>query len=485
MSSTSERVSRFQRPSSRAADAALVLPPELRAKAPPAPRGLARLIRSFAVILFGDVVATLLGVVLADRLDVATISYVVLLPAWLGLLGLYRIRVAPTVQTDLVPLLGALACPTFVLALIRTPGTEGLLHDVPITAGLVVLGRLVSYQVLRTVRSHSRYTEPTLIVGAGALGCQLAKALLDHPEYGMKPVGFLDGFPDDGTLPVPMVGDIDAFDEVLRSTGAKRVIVAFGANREADLVAVLRASALADVEVHIMPRLFEIGVTPSGPDTDNIWGFPLLHARRAALRTPAWRTKRVVDVIVSTTVLVLCSPLFAAVAILVKLSSPGPVLFRQPRLGQRGEVMEIYKFRSMRLNDESDTRWGSRTDDRVTRIGRLIRASSIDELPQLINVLKGDMSLVGPRPERPHFASQFDQNILRYRDRLRVPVGLTGWAQVHGLRGDTSIEERARFDNYYIEHWSLWFDLVILARTASQVVKELWNSVRPKQARKS
>jgi hypothetical protein len=264
MSSTSERISRFQRPSSRAADAALVLPPELRTKAPPAPRGLARLIRSFAVILFGDVVATLLGVVLADRLDAATISYVVLLPAWLGLLGLYRIRVAPTVQTDLVPLLGALACPTFVLALIRTPGTEGLLHDVPITAGLVVLGRLVSYQVLRTVRSHSRYTEPTLIVGAGALGCQLAKALLDHPEYGMKPVGFLDGFPDDGTLPVPMVGDIDAFDEVLRSTGAKRVIVAFGANREADLVAVLRASALADVEVHIMPRLFEIGVIRSG-----------------------------------------------------------------------------------------------------------------------------------------------------------------------------------------------------------------------------
>jgi lipopolysaccharide/colanic/teichoic acid biosynthesis glycosyltransferase len=145
--------------------------------------------------------------------------------------------------------------------------------------------------------------------------------------------------------------------------------------------------------------------------------------------------------------------------------------------------MEIYKFRSMRLNDESDTRWGSRTDDRVTRIGRLIRASSIDELPQLINVLKGDMSLVGPRPERPHFASQFDQNILRYRDRLRVPVGLTGWAQVHGLRGDTSIEERARFDNYYIEHWSLWFDLVILARTASQVLKELWQGIKRGKAK--
>jgi exopolysaccharide biosynthesis polyprenyl glycosylphosphotransferase len=440
-----------------------------------------RVLQSTFVILFTDVAALALGVGLADRFDRAALIYVALVPAWLALLGFYRLRIAPTVQTDLLPLLGALACPAFVLALINQPATDRLLHDAPLTTGLVLLGRLFSYQFQRTVRARYRGGVATLIVGAGVLGCQVAQVLADHPAYGMRPVGFVDGFPDDGTLPLPLLGAIDAFDSVVQETGAKRVIVAFGASRESDLAAVLRASVDAHVEVHILPRLFEIGVAPAGPDTDMVWGFPLQRARRAALRGPAWRTKRIMDVVVSMAAIILLSPLMLAVALAVKLTSRGPVLFRQRRVGQRGEVVEIGKFRSMRVNAEADTRWGAGLDRRVTPVGRLIRVTSIDELPQMLSVLRGDMSLVGPRPERPHFADQFDQHIVRYRDRLRVPVGVTGWAQVHGLRGDTSIEERARFDNYYIEHWSLWFDIVILARTVSQVFKEVWRAIRPAQ----
>jgi exopolysaccharide biosynthesis polyprenyl glycosylphosphotransferase len=438
-----------------------------------------RLLLPTLVIVVLDFTAIAVGIELRDGFGGAAASYLVAVPLWLALLGSYKRRLTRSIQTDLVPLLGALACPTFVLVFVGTPSADRLLQDSPVVAGLVVIGRVISYQVERSL--NRRFGgETTLIVGAGILGCSVSSVLLKHPEYGMVPVGFVDGFPDDGSLPLPLLGDIDSFDEVVRSVGAKRVVVAFGANRESEIVEVLRASAVADVEVHIIPRLFELGVTAVGPGADIVWGFPLQHARRAALRTPAWRTKRALDLTLAATLLLVALPLLALVAIAVKLTSRGPVVFSQSRVGQRGQVVQIYKFRSMRVSGDSETRWGNRSDERVTGVGRFIRASSLDELPQIFNVLKGDMSLVGPRPERPYFADEFDHSVLGYRHRLRVPVGLTGWAQIHGLRGDTSIEERARFDNYYIEHWSLWFDLVILARTAAQVLRETWTALRRK-----
>jgi lipopolysaccharide/colanic/teichoic acid biosynthesis glycosyltransferase len=154
----------------------------------------------------------------------------------------------------------------------------------------------------------------------------------------------------------------------------------------------------------------------------------------------------------------------------VRLSSPGPILFKQRRIGQRGEVFELLKFRTLSVNQDSDTTWSVSEDERRTAVGRLMRMLSIDELPQLVNVLRGEMSLVGPRPERPYFADQFRVAVPGYDDRHRVPAGMTGWAQVHGLRGDTSIKDRAVFDNHYVENWSLWRDLVILARTVETVV---------------
>ena len=166
------------------------------------------------------------------------------------------------------------------------------------------------------------------------------------------------------------------------------------------------------------------------------------------------------------------SPLYALLSVAVKLSSPGPVHFRQQRVGQRGETVEILKFRSMRVHTDSDTEW-TIAEESITKVGRVIRVLGLDEIPQLWNILRGQMSLVGPRPERPFFVEQFKAEIPHYDDRHRVPVGLTGLAQVHGLRGDTSIEERARFDNHYIENWSLWRDLTILMQTLFAVVRNV------------
>jgi exopolysaccharide biosynthesis polyprenyl glycosylphosphotransferase len=219
-----------------------------------------------------------------------------------------------------------------------------------------------------------------------------------------------------------------------------------------------------------MPRFFELGVAKEGPFTDDLWGIPLVRLRRSALRTVAWRTKRAFDLILGSALLILCAPIFGVAALAVRLSSPGPVFFKQKRIGQRGEVFEMLKFRTLLVNDDADVTWSVAGDERRTKVGRLMRTLSIDELPQLLNVLRGEMSLVGPRPERPHFVDQFRVAVPGYDDRHRVPAGMTGWAQVHGLRGDTSIKDRAVFDNHYVENWSLWRDLVILIRTVGTIV---------------
>jgi lipopolysaccharide/colanic/teichoic acid biosynthesis glycosyltransferase len=173
--------------------------------------------------------------------------------------------------------------------------------------------------------------------------------------------------------------------------------------------------------------------------------------------------------------LLVALPLLVACAVAVKLTSPGPVLFRQARIGQGGREIEVLKFRTVEPNYDSDTQWSVDDDPRLTKVGGFLRRTSIDELPQLWSVLKGDMALVGPRPERPYFVRRFTADIEGYGARHRLPVGLTGWAQVHGLRGDTSIEERVRFDNQYVEHWSLWRDVVVLVRTFAEVVRSARN----------
>lgn len=186
-----------------------------------------------------------------------------------------------------------------------------------------------------------------------------------------------------------------------------------------------------------------------------------------------WKLKRVVDMLVSGIAILLLSPLLAILALVDRIVDGPGVIFRQERVGLDGRTIEVMKFRSLRpaSEEESATNWNIKHDDRVSWYGKFLRRSSLDELPQLFNIWRGDMSLVGPRPERPHFVREFAQLYPFYGSRHRVPCGLTGWAQVNGLRGDTSIKERARYDNFYIENWSVWLDIKIMLRTITTLTK--------------
>jgi exopolysaccharide biosynthesis polyprenyl glycosylphosphotransferase len=330
---------------------------------------------------------------------------------------------------------------------------------------------MTSYALVRLLRRRRLLFEPTLILGAGAIGEELARILLGYPEYGLRPVAFLDEFQDVEALPV--IGSLARLDDALEEHAIRRVVIAFGATADRDLVPIVRSCDHHAVDIHVVPRFFELGLESTGRDVDSIWGIPLLRLRRAALRSGAWQVRQASSFALAALGLVLLSPVYCVVALSVRLSSPGPILFRQRRIGQDGRAIDVLKFRTMRVNKDSDTTWSVKSDRRITPIGRVLRATSLDELPQLINVARGEMALVGPRPERPHFVNRFEANVHGYRFRHRVPAGVTGWAQVNGLRGDTSIRQRARFDNQYIENWSLWEDAVILARTVGEVLRTL------------
>ena len=407
------------------------------------------------------------------------IAYGALVVAVLRCSGFYRTRISPRVTDELPGVVARVALPVVPLGvwLADSPKLPHLIKLAALAAALLVAARVLSYATLRQLRARGHLLEPTLIIGAGQLGQQVAETLHDHPEYGLVPVGFLDGF-DDTDLLLPVLDDVGDLDTVLEEFDVRRVIVAFGSHREASMIRVLRACGHHHVEVHVLPRFYELGVTPSSRDTDDVWGIPLLRVKRSALRSSSWRLKRLFDVVFASVALLLSFPVLVACALAVRCSSRGPVLFRQKRVGQRGHLFEVLKFRTLKVADDSDTTWYESDGDRATAVGSFLRRTSLDELPQLINVLRGDMSIVGPRPERPHFVDKFGSAVVRYDDRHRVPVGMTGWAQVHGLRGDTSIEERARFDNHYVEHWSLWLDLVIVGRTVGAVVRDVFKPGR-------
>jgi exopolysaccharide biosynthesis polyprenyl glycosylphosphotransferase len=336
----------------------------------------------------------------------------------------------------------------------------------------LIAQRTASYALVRWARRSGVVSHPTVVMGCGQIGGQLAQALLDHPEYGLRPVGFLDDEPllPAEDRPVPHLSGFDSLARVIREHEIDDVIVAFSQRDELDLIDVLRTCDKLGVEIFTVPRLFE--VQPAG-DAEIVRGLPLTRLRRPTYRASSWRLKRAFDVIASGLALVLLSPVMAVVAAAVRIEGGPGIIFRQKRVGTDGTVFELLKFRSLKPVDEteSSSMWNIANDDRMGRVGRTIRRLSLDELPQLWNILRGDMSLVGPRPERSFFVTQFSQEHREYLPRHRVPCGLTGWAQVNGLRGDTSIRERARFDNYYIENWSLWFDVKIMIRTVAQVVR--------------
>jgi exopolysaccharide biosynthesis polyprenyl glycosylphosphotransferase len=390
--------------------------------------------------------------------------------------GHYEVRVTPSVVREARSLVACVTAPLVVLALARTATSTAVAEAALFAAVTVLFLHSVSYSLIRSMRSRGLLAERTLIVGAGQTGVTFSSLLEQHPEYGLRPVGFLDNV-DGEELPLPLFGRVELLRLVLSEERIDRVVVAFGATRESEMLETIRACEDASVNIHVLPRFFELGVAVDGKDVDDVWGIPLVRLRRSRLRRWPWFGKRVLDVAVAGLGLVVLSPLYGLLALAVKVSSPGPVHFHQKRVGLHGALVDVLKFRTMYVHDGTDAEWTAH-GDHVTKLGNLMRRLSLDELPQLWSIIRGDMSLVGPRPERPFFVEHFKCQVAHYDARHRVPAGLTGLAQVHGLRGDTSIDERARFDNRYIESWSFWRDVVILFQTFSAVVRDAFSRQR-------
>jgi exopolysaccharide biosynthesis polyprenyl glycosylphosphotransferase len=426
-------------------------------------------------LILADTGAILLAMTVAGSWSAAAWLYGGAVLISLGVSGAYQPRICLQALPELPGLVGRLAVPTLLLMPLGLIGLEqAIFLQVPLVVTALCAARMLAYAGLRLGRRAGHLKEPTLIVGAGTVAVELTWLMKQHPEYGLEPLGFVDGPSENGRLPLPHLGSIGELEEVLRRFDVHRVVVAFGRVREADWVSVMRTAVVNGVEIHVVPRFFDIGMASTGTGTDQIWGIPLCRVRRSVLHSAAWRTKRILDIACASLLLLLSAPLLALIAFAVRCSSPGPILYRQRRIGQHGREFDLIKFRSMRTHHDGATSWEA-TEAHQTAVGRWLRRASLDELPQLWNVLRGDMSLVGPRPERPQFVARFTTDIPGYGDRHRLPVGLTGWAQIHGLRGnETSLTERVRFDNLYIEGWSLWLDIVTLLRTVGAVVRMMF-----------
>lgn len=321
-------------------------------------------------------------------------------------------------------------------------------------------------------RTNADYRHRTLIVGAGSASVELVVNLMEAPEHGLEPIAFADRIRRQGTeqTGLPTVNIDGGIAPLIRKLRIKTVIIGFSEYDDREVLEFLRDCVHEDAEVFIVPRLFDY-VSVQG-SMDRIKTFPLIRMRRAAHRSLTWRLKRPIDAVLSGLALLALSPVLAMLAALVKLEDrEAPVLFRQTRIGENGHEFELLKFRSMKpaKNNESDTHWSGAVDPRMTKLGSVMRKYSLDELPQIYNVLRGEMAIVGPRPERPHFVDEFGKTFNGYLARHRVPVGLTGFAAINGLRGDTSIRDRAMFDNFYIENWSLWLDVKIVLGTFKAV----------------
>ena len=335
-----------------------------------------------------------------------------------------------------------------------------------LTVVLVTAGRTLLVLVRNWLRRRGLWSDRLLIVGTGDVGRMILQKVRQMPRLGYQVVGFIDGDdpPVKEIMGVPVLGGIDDIPELIKEHEIEEVIIGRPELAHQEVLAIISRCERGQVGIKIFPDLFQIIATELS--IGDLGGLPLLTVRDVALRGWKLTLKRTVDLLGSAVGLVILSPILMLVALIIKLDSPGPVFYAQERMGLDANPFWCLKFRSMRTDAEKDgPGWTVESDPRVTRLGRLIRRLSIDELPQLINVFVGDMSLVGPRPERPVYVEQFRRSIPRYMDRHREKAGMTGWAQVNGLRGDTSIAERTKYDLWYIENWSLWLDFKIILRT--------------------
>ncbi|MEW5986140.1 MAG: undecaprenyl-phosphate glucose phosphotransferase [Chloroflexota bacterium] len=340
-----------------------------------------------------------------------------------------------------------------------------------LTIILLMLGRVVHQIVRGWLQDRGVGKDRVLIVGTDETARIILQRIQWSPRLGYEVVGLVDNNPDGVTdvLGVPVLGTPEELPTLIPQYGINEVIIATPERGHRETVRIISQCERGRVTIKVFPDIFQI--IASQATIDDLGGLPLLTIRDYAMHGYMLVFKRLMDVLGSVVGLVFFSPLMLLVAVAIKLESPGSVFFIQERMGLDGKPFPMIKFRSMRSDAErSGPGWTVQNDPRQTKLGRLLRKIEIDELPNFINVLLGEMSLVGPRPEQPHYVNLFHQSIPRYMDRHREKAGMTGWAQVNGLRGDTSVLERTKYDLWYVENWSILLDIKIVARTIWQTL---------------
>jgi len=419
-----------------------------------------------------------------------SLLYAALTLAAIALRGGYRFRleVSPFEYVGQVVAGTAIAAILVVAArVLLEPSAEIAGQSVRIWAFATIYLLAARMGVAIGARRPSRRGLRTLVVGAGAVGRTVARRLRERPELGLVPVGFLDKEPREATAAdgaFEVLGASWDLEEVVERHGVEHVIVAFSTAPHAVLLNLVHRCRALELDVSVVPRLFEEVSTQMR--VEHLGGIALLRVDQADPRGWQFEVKYAIDRAMSAVALAVLALPLAVIALAVRLGSEGSILFRQARIGLDGQEFDVFKFRTMRTGpagEENDAAWARRAlgqdesgeatapgEDRRTAVGTFLRRTSLDELPQLFNVVRGEMSLVGPRPERTGYVRAFEGHVYRYGDRHRVRSGLTGWAQVHGLRGETSLDDRVEWDNYYVENWSPLLDLKILLLTVPAVL---------------
>lgn len=329
-----------------------------------------------------------------------------------------------------------------------------------------VVLRWILRSLLREVRRRGHNLRYMLVVGAGKVAGDIASRVRLHRELGIQLIGCLseEGESPQGPKGIPIIGSYADLKRIVDEIELDQVVVALPLEDSKYLPGVMEAIGDSLIDVKVVPDIYQF--VSLGGSIEEFEGLPVISLRDSPLEGAGLVMKRSMDFMMALILLVVFTPLMLVIALLVKLSSRGPVFYQQDRVSYDGTTFPIYKFRTMSIDaEEKGPGWTKPDDCRVTGLGKFLRASSLDELPQLFNVIRGDMSIVGPRPERPVFIKEFRKRIPRYMLRHKVPAGITGWAQVNGWRGDTSIDKRIEHDLYYIEHWSLALDIKILFLT--------------------
>lgn len=336
----------------------------------------------------------------------------------------------------------------------------------------LIANRWTIAAALGRIRRSGRNLRAVMVVGAGVLGRKVVDSLLAHRELGFRVIGFLDddpGLKECGFHGVPVLGTTSDLERVVRDHRVDQVVLALPMSAHNRTNQMIRKAGQLLVDVKVVPDLLQYFVSKGG--VEELDGIPIINLTQIPLQGWHQVAKRMFDVAGAGLLLLAVGPLLPIICWRIRRTDGGPAIFSQVRTGLDGRSFRLFKFRSMRLDAETDRTWTRQDDDRITPIGAFLRKTNLDELPQLFNVLKGDMSLVGPRPEQPEFVARFRRRYPEYNTRHRVRAGLTGWAQVNGFRGDTSIRQRVIHDLYYIENWSFTLDLKILMRTLWQTLK--------------